>query len=80
MIMKRSRDITIFFLSHHKNHIAGHAVEPSKEEEDSTTNEVFYPGYPGTHIHIHIQIYVFISYFIMYSSSQATQATKPIPS
>ena len=34
-------------LCHWSISFSGHAVEPSEEEEESTTNEVFYAGYPG---------------------------------
>ena len=39
--------VTYNVINIEQNDLAGHAVEPSEEEEDSTTNEVFYPGYPG---------------------------------
>ena len=46
-------DLKGFYLRF-RNDFSGHAVEPSEEEEDSTTNEVFYPGYPGKKIFIFI--------------------------
>ena len=47
IISDHAQLVTYNVINIEQNDLTGHAVEPSEEEEDSTTNEVFYPGYPG---------------------------------
>ena len=59
--------VTYNVINIEQNDLTGHAVEPSEEEEDSTTNEVFYPGYPGIIIQSFYILLKFISSYTTYS-------------